>query len=254
MRIPSLRQSLIRLRHRGRWVAEDGSSLKRRTYASYEAYLAHQRAKLEHKDLSEYDVKYRGALRERIEQLGTLKPGMSALCLAARIGTEVRSFIDLGLFAVGIDLNPGPDNLYVVHGDFHQLQYADASIDVVFSNSLDHAYEIERLIAEVRRVLKPGGQLVLEVVRGSDEGKEPGDYESFWWAKVDDVVELWRSAGFELASRTRLRYPWRGEQLHFYGGTRRDQPGAGNGAQQASGRVRQDETAAIPAGSVEVTP
>ena len=48
----------------------------------------------------------------------------TVLCLAARIGTEVKAFLDLGCFAIGIDLNPGTDNRYVVHGDFHDLQFA----------------------------------------------------------------------------------------------------------------------------------
>ena len=37
---------------------------------------------------------------------------------------EVRAFLDHGAFAVGIDLNPGRDNRYVMVGDFHQLQFA----------------------------------------------------------------------------------------------------------------------------------
>ena len=56
-------------------------------------------------------------------------------------------FIDHGAFAVGIDLNPGRDNRWVVIGDFHALQYADASVDVVYTNSFDHVFELERVLA-----------------------------------------------------------------------------------------------------------
>jgi len=79
-------------------------------------------------------------------------------------------FIDHGVFAVRIDLNPGRDNRRMVVGDFHALQYADASVDVVYTNSLDHAFELERVLAEVRRVLKPEGTCLVEVGLGTEEG------------------------------------------------------------------------------------
>jgi SAM-dependent methyltransferase len=205
----------------GSWVAAgEAERLKRRTYTTYDEYVAHQRGKLAHKDLSEYDVKYREALRERLSSLECIRPGATVLCLAARIGTEVKAFIDHGCFAIGIDLNPGEGNRYVVHGDFHDLQYAEGSIDVVFTNSLDHAYEVERIIAEVRRVLKPEGHLIVEAVIGSEDGKDPGEYESFWWSRVDDLVALFEREGFAVRSRAKFRYPWRGEQLCFQVGGR----------------------------------
>ena len=57
--------------------------------------------------------------------------GQDAAVVGARIGTEVKAFLDLGAVAIGIDLNPGENNRYVVYGDFHDLQFASGSIDVV---------------------------------------------------------------------------------------------------------------------------
>src|SRR2546421_4076105 len=142
--------------------AEVGGAFRQRAFSSYEAYVARQKRKLARIDLSRYDVNYREILRGRLEELRIIRPGMSVLCLAARIGTEVKSFLDLGCFAVGIDLNPGRENRYVLHGDFHDLQFAAGSIDVAFTNSLDHVFAVDRLIAEVARVLKPGGLFLLE--------------------------------------------------------------------------------------------
>ena len=48
------------------------------------------------------------------------------LCLGARLGTEVRALHNLGYFAIGIDLNPGVDNPYVLMGDFHKLVFPTA--------------------------------------------------------------------------------------------------------------------------------
>ena len=140
---------------------------------------------------------------------------MSVLCLGARIGTEVKSFLDLGCFAVGIDLNPGRENRYVLHGDFHELQFAAGSIDMAFTNSLDHVYSVDRLIAEVARVLKPGGLFLLEADRGSGTGKRPGHYETFWWSSIEDVIALFEGARFLLTRRISFERPWVGEQLCF---------------------------------------
>jgi hypothetical protein len=48
-------------------------------------------------------------------------------------------------FSVGIDLNPGPRNGYVLHGDFHNIIFADASIDAVYTNALDHSFDLQEL-------------------------------------------------------------------------------------------------------------
>lgn len=216
----SLRHSLRSLRSRvgESWVAYDGDrNFTKREYSNYDDYLAHQKDELQRIDLSEYDIKYRRVLRERLEKLDISWHGKTVLCLAARLGTEVRSFLDIGCFAVGIDLNPGEDNPYVLYGDFHNLQFPTNSVDVVFTNALDHAFDVERLIAEIKRVLNPNGLFIIEAMRGSEEGKSPAFYESFWWSKVDDIVSLLENSRFRLVRRSSFDYPWGrgggGEQL-----------------------------------------
>jgi SAM-dependent methyltransferase len=198
------------------WVKTE-ASFRRRGYGSYEEYVTHQVAKLGKIDLRHYDEQYRAVLRERMEKLGRLRRGDTVLCLGARIGTECKAFIDLGCFSIGIDLNPGPDNNYVVHGDFHALQFADASIDYVFTNSLDHAFDLTRIVREVVRVLQPGGQLLAEVVGGSKDshGREPGEYESLWWDKASDVLKVITGAGLTMLSSEKFEYPWGGELVTF---------------------------------------
>ena len=56
--------------------------------------------------------------------------GCSVLCLGARLGGEVRAFTAMGALSIGIDLNPGPNNAYVLPGDFHHLQFAQSVFDV----------------------------------------------------------------------------------------------------------------------------
>lgn len=201
------------------WSArDDASPLRHREYRSYSAYVAHQRRKLgrlPRQMLAEYDVRYREALRERLARGGVVHPGSSVLCLAARIGTEVKAFHDLGCFAVGIDLNPGEANPYVLVGDFHQLQFAAESVDVVFTNSLDHAYDLQRVLAEVHRVLKPDGVLVAELGLGESEGGKPNYYEALAWRDVNTMVDRLVAHGFAVRARSPIDYPWRGEQIAF---------------------------------------
>jgi SAM-dependent methyltransferase len=210
----SLRKRALFRKFGERWLG-DGDRFEKRAYDSYEAYVEHQKAKLATHQFGEYDNEFRAALRERMAALEIEWAGQSVLCLAARIGTEVKAFIDLGAFAVGIDLNPGPDNRYVVHGDFHDLQFAPGSVDVVYTNSLDHAFDIERIAKEVLRVLKPDGVFVVEASRGRDEGNNPGFFESFFWKNIDELVRQIESAGFTVSRRGPITDPWPGEQICF---------------------------------------
>lgn len=198
-----------------RWLSQQSDALQRRHYSSYDAYVAHQKAKLSRISLADYDAEYRAMLRERLAQNEAVKSGMSVLCLAARLGTEVKAFTDLGCFAVGIDLNPGPDNHYVLHGDFHHLQFADSSADAVFTNSLDHCFDIGAVVREVRRVLKPTGVFVVEAVRGVREGCAPLFYESFAWARIADLIASVEQGGFRCRSQASFDRPWPGQHLLF---------------------------------------
>jgi SAM-dependent methyltransferase len=198
------------------WSAEgNGSDFLKREYKSYEDYIEHQRAKLAIYDLDTYDVKFREVLRDRLASTGTAWSGQTVLCLAARIGTEVKAFLDLGCFAIGIDLNPGEKNRYVVQGDFHDLQYSNGSIDFVYTNSLDHAFDIRRIAGEVHRVLAADGHFIVEAVAGKLEGVNPGFFESLSWAKVDDLAAIIGESGFQLINRQDFAYPWSGKQLWF---------------------------------------
>ena len=186
---------------------------------SYEAYLERTKKpkETETHDFGRYDEEFRTTLRERLSAIEIEWPGRSVLCLAARIGTEVKAFLDLGAFAVGIDLNPGADNRYVVHGDFHDLQFAPGSIDVVYTNSLDHAFDIDRIAKEVLKVLKPDGVFLVEAVQGRDQGTNPGFFESFFWKNIDELVGALEKAGFTVSRRTPIAAPWPGEQICLQG-------------------------------------
>ena len=179
----------------------------------YGEYLKHQAEKLEKEDMTGYEPRYQLELSERLGKFGTTFPGMSALCLGARLGAEVKAFIDCGCFAVGLDLNPGEGNKHVVHGDFHELQFANSSIDVIFTNAVDHVFDLGRFIDEICRVLKPEGLLIMDLVRGSAEGVQPEDYESLFWERTDDILAPFLAGQFEFVARTDFAGPWPGEHV-----------------------------------------
>jgi SAM-dependent methyltransferase len=209
-----LRKAVLRARLGRRWG--EGEAFARRAYPDYETYLEHQRLKLDAlrgRSLEGHARRFYSALTERLDRCPVELHGRSVLCLAARDGTEVRAFIAHGAFAVGIDLNPGRGNRWVVTGDFHRLQYADGSVDVVYTNSLDHVFELDRVLVEIRRVLAPGGTLLVELGLGTEEGGGRGFYEALSWSRAEDLIGRIAAAGFEAGERSRFEVPWRGVQV-----------------------------------------
>jgi len=211
-------QHYLKKRIGKKWVNPGDPRFHQRQYDNYQDYIEHQAAKLRFEsicpvDLPDYDKKYRQVLRDRIKSSNLIKEGQSVLCLGARLGTEVKAFLDHGCFAVGIDLNPGKLNYYVLPGDFHNLQFADRSVDVVFSNSFDHVFDREKFVKEVARVLKSRGLLVIEVGRGRKEGGSSGFYESLHWSTIDELLSFLKNYGFECLRRQSIDFPMGGEHL-----------------------------------------
>jgi SAM-dependent methyltransferase len=198
------------------WSAEADTPLQVRGYRSYSEYVAHQASKLDLEgDLTQHDESLRHGLRERLSIGPLARVHGSILCLGARGGGEVRAFLDLGAFAVGIDVNPGVRNRYVLFGDFHTLQFPDASVDIVYTNALDHALDLRRVLGEVRRVLRPDGTLIVEAVRGSKEGGVFQEWESTAWPTIADLVRTIESAAFDLVYERPITAPFAGRHLRF---------------------------------------
>jgi len=198
-----------------KWFPQE--SLSKRSYENYEEYVRHQASKLRLLDLTEYDKNYKAALIERYRGLTSEFKGANMLCLGARTGSECEAFISLGAFAIGVDLNPGEQNKYVVNGDFHDLQFANSSVDYVFTNALDHSFDLAKVLAEVHRVLKDEGTFYAEIVNGSadQDGINPGEFESLWWNRVSDLAMKIEEFGFVAAYQNPFAFPWNGTQIAF---------------------------------------
>lgn len=203
----------FRLSSPDRRAVQSECGLHRRLYDTYDDYVEHQRSKLSLLDLDAYNTELRRSLRARLECLPVDWAAKSVLCLGARMGAEVLAFHDLGAFAIGIDLEPGPRNELVLPGDFHHLQFPAACLDVVYTNSLDHALDLEALVTEVHRVLTPCGSAVIEPAEAGDLAG--GSWEASGWDDIEAVVALFET-NFELRSRQPVEFPaTHAEQLFF---------------------------------------
>jgi len=88
-----------------------------------------------------------------------LVPG-KMLCLGARTGCENKAANNLGYNALGIDLYPLDP--VVIKADWHDIPFDDGSFDNVYTNAIDHCFDVQKLAKEVRRVLKYKGRFFFQ--------------------------------------------------------------------------------------------
>lgn len=197
------------------WRLLLGTPFEVRGYSSHSEYFRHQASEANW----ERDIP---GFRERGEsyqlELGAvlpkiIQPGSTVLCLGARDGSEVRAFLKCGCFAVGVDLNPSPRSSLVLTGDFHAVFWPDHCVDAVFTNSLDHSIYPGTLFSLICNLLKPSGQLIVQVVSGMDEGYTFGEMECLRWHRIQDVVDYATRFPLALRERQPMAYPWSGELI-----------------------------------------
>lgn len=186
----------VRKKHHGEggWKTEAEGGILKRDYASYDEYVTHQKLKLEEMikikggftnfDIFDYRLKFYSRFRHLV---GVLPRDAKIVCCGARQGTEVEVLRDLGFSgAEGIDLNPGPDNPYVKPGDMMKLAAPDNSLDLIYTNCVDHAFDLDAMLAEHSRALKPGGYLLYDIGVNMEEGGGP--FEAISWERTEDVL------------------------------------------------------------------
>jgi ubiquinone/menaquinone biosynthesis C-methylase UbiE len=102
---------------------------------------------------------------------GALSPGCLAMELGCGTGIFLERVAHSGARIVGIDLSAellskargrlaGIPNVALHRGNAEHLPYADSSFDVVYGSSVLHHVDVDRGLAEVLRVLRPGGRCV----------------------------------------------------------------------------------------------
>ena len=129
-------------------------------------------------------------------------------------GLESADLHDRGLLPVGVDGSRGmlqrtakrcPQGDFV-HGDMLSLPLANEAVDGVWASaSLFHLAreDVGRALAEIHRVLRPGGAFYSSVSRGAGAGWVPGDHaaEVFYTNYAEaEWAERLRAAGFTIVA------------------------------------------------------
>jgi SAM-dependent methyltransferase len=85
--------------------------------------------------------------------------------------------------------------------DGRTMPFPDASFDVSLCNQvLEHVFEPTAFLAEIRRVLRPGGQLLLTVPFVWDEHEQPWDYARY---TTFGLLHLLEKSGFDVLEQRR---------------------------------------------------
>ena len=168
----------------------ENKNLLERKLFSYKFYLFHQKLKTFfrlQKLKDSYDTHLKKFENEfkNIEYLEVKK----ILCIAARLGAEVHALRNLNYDAIGIDIFVTKNNKYVHYGEFEKIPYENKTFDAIYTNSVDHIFNIKKTVNEIDRVLKKGGYLLINLMKGIDEGHDmAGTFESLVWKKRSDVL------------------------------------------------------------------
>lgn len=137
------------------------------------------------------------------------------------IGCGIGEFLDLYTESIGLDLNPhlvghcARQGLVCCLGSAYVLPFGNGSFDgVLASNILEHLCDAEVAMAEIVRVLKVSGVLVVTVPMDAGFRHDPTHVRLF---KRQDLQVLSWSCGLQV--RTMYAYPfhaeWLGKYLYF---------------------------------------
>lgn len=174
-----------------------------RAFTNYDEYVYKQGGKA--RGRREHLLKHLEKNTESFERtFRAAAPHLNAgpvLCLGARTGAESIGATRAGFAgSVGVDLHPvGPT---VLRADWHDLPFPAAAFANVYSNSLDHCLYLDRLAAQVQRVLAPSGRFY--VMATNREGADVNDWmakggnEALYWQSSDELCAAICGYGFDL--------------------------------------------------------
>lgn len=164
-----------------------------------------------------------------------IAPGDRVLEAGFGGGSLLKRILDAGGVAAGLDLSPEmvrlaqrrlrsyirENRLEVRCGSIDALPYEDGSFSKVCSvNTIYFWEEPERALSECRRVLKPGGSLVLCFNSRSDLEAGGWHREGFRLYEVDEVRDLLRAADFAEPRVIPHSDPWQGKFFCVTAGSR----------------------------------
>lgn len=140
--------------------------------------------------------------------------GKKILEIGSAVGRDAREFIDAGYDYLGVDMSEGllevarehvPEAEFIL-ADVLALPFSDNEFGGIWCcATLLHLKreDMPQALAQIHRVLKPGGAAYVSVKKGvGEENKEEKQFDSlhrfFTYYKEEELEGLCRSAGFEV--------------------------------------------------------
>jgi SAM-dependent methyltransferase len=126
---------------------------------------------------------------EKLVELGRPAADAPVLCVGPRDGFELEWFRTSGFTnVIGIDIFSQAPGILVM--DMHSMTFPDDSFEVVYSShSLEHSYDVDRVVREFVRVAKPGALMGIEVpIKFTPRGADRFDFGG-----VDGLHKLFES-------------------------------------------------------------
>ncbi len=192
--------------------------IRHRIFSDYETYKNKQAAKASYNNAALLaTTKERTAGFKKLFKKNTdnLMPG-NIICLGARTGCEVIGAREAGFKnSIGVDLCPIGDT--VIEADWDTLPFDDSSFSNAFTNSIDHVADLNKLIKEIKRVLKPEGVFFMMIVTRSGKKGGPNTFENWlemggneamYWDDPFDVAEAFMKQGFILENQISPKGKW----------------------------------------------
>lgn len=185
--------------------------------------------KIRSNPIIDYEQRVRSATVLRLLAAG---PGERILDIGCGNGRDVLPMIAQGASVVGVDVSEGMvaealrvlsasgiENVSLQVGDATQLDFADGEFDkILCSEVIEHIPDASKALSEMRRVLKPGGKLVLST-------PNPRSFYGFeryvvwekllrrkWnhpfdnWRRMDELAALVEREGFLVSGKTGACY------------------------------------------------
>lgn len=107
-----------------------------------------------------------------------------------------------GAKVVSVDLIPEHKPDYVLNIEIEKIPLPDYSVDYVLAFGLiEHISSIDNLLAEARRLLKPGGKFLATVPFLVNVHPDPHDY---WRLTDEKIIQVMEKAGFHEVSVTAI--------------------------------------------------
>jgi len=150
--------------------------IKNRHHSTYEDYVEFQKKKTSDPEKrkkwlgDEWETKLQDFKSEISKISQALDSSKKVLCVGARTGQEVEAFKQLGVEdVIGIDIVPSLP--LVKEGDMNCIDFKDNTFDIVYTNSLEYAYDIKNVISEIERVTKIDGFIFIQCRVGNEDSQ-----------------------------------------------------------------------------------